>query len=135
MSYDKNLKREEFDWAVSNDNIVCLKWKDKRCVNILSTLENPVQVISVDRKEKDGSKIFVPCPKVVLDYNKNMGFVDHFDHLKSLYEIDRKSIKWWHRIFFHDASIVNSFILYKTVMNGNLEFSTLEDFRREIASW
>lgn len=53
LSNTKNLKRGEFDWAVSNDNIVCLKWKHKRCVNILSSLENPVQINAVERKEKD----------------------------------------------------------------------------------
>lgn len=134
LSDDKNLKRGQFDWAVSNDNIVCLKWKDKRCVNILSTLENPVEINAVERKERDGSKISVSCPKAVLDYNKHMGFVDHFDHLISLYAIDRKSRKWWHRIFFHflDASVVNSFILYKMVNNGNIEIKTMKDFRREI---
>lgn len=88
LSSDKNFKRREFDWAVSHDNITYLKWKDKRCVNILSMLENPIQLNAVDRKEKDGSKISVPCSKAILEYNKHMGFVDHFDHLKSLHEID-----------------------------------------------
>lgn len=53
LSDDKNLKREEFDWTVSHNNITYLKWKDKRCVNILSMLENPIQLNAVDRKEKD----------------------------------------------------------------------------------
>jgi hypothetical protein len=34
---------------------------------------------------------------------------------KSSHEINRKSHKWWHRIFFHfvDVCVVNSYILYK----------------------
>lgn len=78
------MKRGEFDWAVSNENIVCVKWKDKRCVSLLSTQESPVETIFVERTERNGKKINVTCPKVVANYNKNMGFVDHFDHLKSL---------------------------------------------------
>jgi len=33
----------------------------------------------------------------VKDYNENMGFVDKADMLKALYEVNRKSRKWWHR--------------------------------------
>ncbi|GFU25328.1 tnp_zf-ribbon_2 domain-containing protein [Trichonephila clavipes] len=32
------MKRGDFDWSVSNDEIVCIKWKDKRIVHILATL-------------------------------------------------------------------------------------------------
>lgn len=44
-----------------------------------------------------------------------MGCVDKADMLKSTYELNRKSKKWWHRIFWHflDVTIVNSFIIYK----------------------
>lgn len=44
-----------------------------------------------------------------------MGFVDNSDHLISTYKIDRKSKKWWHRIFWHfiDVTVVNSFIIYQ----------------------
>lgn len=44
-----------------------------------------------------------------------MGFVDKFGQLHTLYEIDRKSRKWWHRLFFHfvDMVVTNAFILHK----------------------
>lgn len=93
LTQDKNLERGEFDWAVSSDNLICLKWKDKRCVSLLSSFPDATQTIQVERKEKDGSKVKINCPKAISTYNKNMGFVDKFDHLKSLYEIDRKSRK------------------------------------------
>lgn len=131
---EKKMKRGECDWFVSNDGFTCLKWKDKRCVTILSTGENSVEMKKIERKEKDGKKIQLDCPKAVMDYRKNMGFVDHFDHLKSLYEIDRKSRKWWHRIFFHflDVSVVNSFILYTLLPDFQNDPKNLKDFRREI---
>lgn len=97
---DKHMSRGQFDYAVSNDEIYCVKWKDKRSVCVLSTLEDPLNVTEIARREKDGDITQVPCPNAVINYNKNMGFVDMFDQLKSFYEIDRKSKKWWHRIFF-----------------------------------
>ena len=51
-----------------------------------------------------------------------MSYVDKADMLKSIYEIDRKSHKWWHRIFFHllDVTVVNSCIIYQNLLKENL---------------
>ena len=67
------------------------------------------------RKKKNGETKNVTCPKSLKNYNKNMGFVDKADMLKKTYEIDRKSRKWWPRIFFHfiDVSVVNAFIIFQ----------------------
>ncbi|XP_018403753.1 PREDICTED: piggyBac transposable element-derived protein 4-like [Cyphomyrmex costatus] len=45
-----------------------------------------------------------------------MGYVDYADRLLACYKIDRKSKKWWFRLFwnFLDLTVTNSFILYKT---------------------
>ena len=50
-----------------------------------------------------------------LDYNKNMGAVDRHDQLVRNYAIDRKSRRWWVRMFvnFLDAIMVNAYIIYK----------------------
>ncbi|GBN05763.1 hypothetical protein AVEN_82477-1 [Araneus ventricosus] len=53
---DKILKQGEFDWSVSDENVVCLKWKDKRTVSGLSSQENPTAAASVDRREKKWRK-------------------------------------------------------------------------------
>lgn len=82
---------------------------------MLSTAHSPRDTSSVQRKQKDGTKKTVPCPKVVSEYNKRMGGVDRFDQLKQCYSIGRRSVKWWHRItyFLIDMAIVNSYIAYK----------------------
>ncbi|XP_035224253.1 piggyBac transposable element-derived protein 4-like [Stegodyphus dumicola] len=129
LAQDKELKRGEFDWAVSNDNLTCLKCKDKRCVTILSSLPDAVDQIQIERKEKDATKVNINCPKAISTYNMKMGFVDKFDQLVSLYEIDRKSTKWWQRIFFHfaDVAVINIYILHKMLTGA--EINTTKDFR------
>ncbi|KAI4886180.1 hypothetical protein NFI96_029510 [Prochilodus magdalenae] len=84
--------------------------------------------------DKDGTQIIIPCPKSVADFNKHMGCVDKADMLKSLYAVDRKSRKWWHRLFCHfvDVTIVNAHILYsKQFPNDKM---TLKDFRCSVVT-
>ncbi|KAK3758964.1 hypothetical protein RRG08_005590 [Elysia crispata] len=56
----------------------------------------------------------VSCPMAIKDYNCNMGGVDKADMLCSLYGMDRKSRKWWHRLFFGiiDRMLVNSYVVH-----------------------
>lgn len=112
---DKQLKRGQSDWKVSKDGIVYLKWMDRKGVLFLSNYHDPSESQTTSRRRKDGSLEEVSCPTLVKDYNANMGFVDKMDMLKSIYEIDRKSKKWWHRIFWYfvDVSLINSFIIFK----------------------
>lgn len=108
---DKQLERGEFDFSVSDHRISVYKWKDK-CVNFISNFHSPEDTVSVQRREKDGTKIQVQCPKILPDYNSNMNFVDNFDRLKSDYGLDRRRKKWWPRIFFHflDCCVVNAYL-------------------------
>ncbi|KAJ8926403.1 hypothetical protein NQ314_021189 [Rhamnusium bicolor] len=93
-----------------------------------------MEICSIPRKEKDGSSKDIRCPNIVRDYNAHMGYVDKMDMLKSIYEIDRKSKKWWHRImwYFLDVSIVNSFILFKHRTGSSIP--NLKVFRVSVAT-
>ena len=68
-------------------------------------------------------KIARPAPPSIADYNKNMNSVDKFDQLMSSYNIDRRSKKWWHRIFFYflDAAVLNAYISYKHFIDIELK--------------
>jgi hypothetical protein len=70
----------------------------------------------------------------VKDYNENMGSVDKADMLKALYEVNRKSRKWWHRIFwyFRDVTVVNAFIIYREQTNDMKK--TLMKFRLSLVA-
>ncbi|GFX01845.1 DDE_Tnp_1_7 domain-containing protein [Trichonephila clavipes] len=87
---DKKLKRGDLDWSVSNDDIACMKWKDKKIEHILTTLDEATKSCEIEWKEKDGEKTKIACQKAVIVYNMNMGYIDNFDQLKSMYKIERK---------------------------------------------
>lgn len=90
---------------------------DNKPVTFLSTLHNPNVITSVKRKNKDGTSSDVTCPEVVKVYNNIMGGVDRFDQFRERYAIGRRSVKWWHRIFYFliDLAIVNCFIIWNVV--------------------
>ncbi|XP_030751377.1 piggyBac transposable element-derived protein 4-like [Sitophilus oryzae] len=130
---DKELKRGDFDWYSSNTGLAAIKWRDRRSVHLLSYYHNPSSSTAVKRKEKDGTQVQVPCPIMLRDYNKNMNFVDKFDQLRATYGIDRKSHKWWHRIFFFfiDSALVNAFIINNFL--GKSPQLTIKNFRRQVS--
>ncbi|XP_063224514.1 piggyBac transposable element-derived protein 4-like [Bacillus rossius redtenbacheri] len=128
---EKQLERGEFDCRVSEDGVAVYRWKDNKAVNLISTCHDPLDVSSVNRKMKDGTVTTIKCPQVLKDYNSHMNFVDNFDRLKSDYAINRKSKKWWMRLFFHfiDCCVTNAFIMHKELP---VEQFTNKDFRREV---
>jgi len=80
---------------------------------------------------KDGSRMSISCPNPIKDYNKYMGGVDHADRLRALYNVDRKSKKWWLRIFWGllDITFVNAYVIYCQMF----EKTDVFDFRRSVA--
>ncbi|KAJ8966494.1 hypothetical protein NQ314_003503 [Rhamnusium bicolor] len=51
---DKELKRGDFDWRITDDGISCVKWMDKRIVLLASNCENPSEINHVIRKKRNG---------------------------------------------------------------------------------
>jgi len=51
---------------------------------------------------------------IVMDYNKYKTGVDRSDQMLSYYSFERKTIKWWKKLFFHlfDLGVVNAHILH-----------------------
>lgn len=117
---DKKMTRGDSDVRCTLPGIICVKWMDQKPVFLASNYHNPTERSTVKRKLKDGRKVDIPCTKLVTDYNKHMGYVDKADQLKKCYQIDRRSKKWWHRIFFHflDVCVVNSYIMFRQQSEG-----------------
>ena len=54
-------------------------------------------------------------PSAVHLYNNNMNGVDRADHIAVYYSFERKTRKWWRKVFFWlmESTLVNSYIIYK----------------------
>lgn len=131
LKADKELARGQFDHRVSNEGLSVYKWKDNKTVHLISNFHGTERV-TINRTQKDGSKLEIGCPKAVKDYNKYMGGVDKADMLCAIYGVGRKSKKWWHRIFFGllDRTVVNAAIAFEKIEKKGL---SLLDFRRSVA--
>jgi hypothetical protein len=90
--------------------VAAVKWQDSKPVTVLSTLKNPKETTVVKRKNRDGSTSPVFCPKAIAGCNMIMGGVDRFDQRRERYATGRKSVKWWHRLFYFliDMATVNA---------------------------
>lgn len=133
LGNERNMKRGDSDWRVSEEGLFILKWMDKKPILFLSNFHQPDEA-TISRKKKDGTKEDFPCFTVVKDYNVHMGYVDKADMLKSCYQIDRKSLKWWHRIFWHllDVTIVNAYIIF--IQRGEGQQLTLKEFKIAVSN-
>lgn len=130
LSEDKKMKRGDFDFRITCTGVSFFKWLDKKPVFFASNFHGSENT-TVPRKDNKGVVHDINCPTIVRDYNKYMGGVDHADQLRSAYGLDRKSKKWWHRIFWGvlEIAFVNSYIVYCEVE----EKITLLQYRRAVS--
>jgi hypothetical protein len=130
MECDKALKRGSSDYRFSSLDIGVFKWMDNKIVTIASNYHGSEDSV-VKRTAIDGKKKEVTCPLAVDHYNKFMGGVDLADRLRALYCIDRKSRKWWHRLFFGilDIYFVNTYVISNKIFSK----SSVLETRRSIA--
>ena len=93
-------------------SLMALKWFDKREVVILST-KHTSAMESVEVKTLHGSCI-KQKPIAVIEYNKYMCGVDMIGQMIQYYKFNRKTVKWWKKLFFHLVSLamVNAQKLY-----------------------
>lgn len=131
---DRKMKRGDFQFKSSESGISCVKWMDNKGILFLSNHHNPNDIVTVQRKQRDGTRVTLPCPALVKDYNVNMGFVDKADMLKSTYAINRKSKRWYMRIFWHflDVTVVNAYIMFG--LTGEGKQMNLKEFRLAVAN-
>jgi hypothetical protein len=117
----KNLKLEqgETKWYRSQDeSILCVAWRTKKqkktCV-VVSTNAVVGNVDVVSRHKKQITK-----PAVLHAYNMSMNECDRVDQSVSYYgNYDRKTVKWWKRIFYWLLEIcqANAYILHSLTRN------------------
>ena len=130
----KGLKRRGDSAVCQAGNLVLSIWQDNKPVTVLSTNAQPIGNVSVQRRQKDGTRVDVPCPESVALYNQYMGGVDKGDQLCQYYSVRTKSRKMYKYIFWFlfDATIANAFILYNHTPHMGKSLP-LKEFRAQLA--
>uniref|UniRef100_A0A1X7T5H4 PiggyBac transposable element-derived protein domain-containing protein n=2 Tax=Amphimedon queenslandica TaxID=400682 RepID=A0A1X7T5H4_AMPQE len=124
LSIDIHLNTGEVYSEMTESGILCLKWKDKRDVCMLSTFHDD-SIIDKNRRRKGVAGMeTIRKPKVVEEYNQSMNDVDRPDqmvlyygyshrYIKSLVIITAKitpfykAMKWWKRNILPLAGFVS----------------------------
>jgi len=89
---------------LKHGNLTAVRWKDKKDVFAISTFHG--NSVSADMPMK---------PHLILDYNSYMNGVDRNDQLLTYYSMNRKSVKWWKKVFWRlcELAIVNMYHIMK----------------------
>ena len=91
--------------------LYCMMYRDKRDFCMLSTIHKGEMTIT--RKVDHRTHEQIMKPDIIVDYNKNMRLVDKSDMQIGTVACLRKSVKWYHKLFFHliDMSLLNAYNL------------------------
>ena len=95
LAANKDLERQgrgALDYKVdSNSGIIAAKWVDNKAVQVASNYIGVEPVGTLMRWSKASNAYEnIPCPQIILAYNKSMGRVDLADMLIALYRIKIK---------------------------------------------
>lgn len=119
------LKKGEVVALKNDKNVVVLKWKDKRDVQMLTTKHGTeCQMINV-RGGNQKSK-----PEAVIDYNTAKAFIDYGDQMAAYSSPLRRSVKWYRKILFDiilSTSVINSLYIYKIVTGKNTKIAEYKE--------
>ena len=81
---------------LKNGNMATVHWFDKPDVFAMSAIHGTGNVEVTRRRDEQSFQ----KPVIINEYNKFMGGVDQCDQLLSSYSLNRKSVKWWKKLFF-----------------------------------
>ncbi len=95
--------------------LLAIKWTDKRDVHMITTIHTGAMKDSGKYNHRTNEIKYKP--DAVIDYNINMRLVDKSDMMITTIDTNRRTVKWYKKIFFHlqDISIYNAYIMFKKV--------------------
>ncbi|KAF2885362.1 hypothetical protein ILUMI_20831 [Ignelater luminosus] len=104
--FSEKLNRGNSQFRVNNEGTIVCRWQDTKDVFAISNCFSDATT--------DGTRKDVPCPAMLQFYNPNMGGVDLTDQIVGLYDFDRKSGKWWKKVFCKllMVAVANAHVLY-----------------------
>ncbi|XP_067934961.1 piggyBac transposable element-derived protein 4-like [Watersipora subatra] len=74
-------------------------WRDKNFIVFGSNKHSDFILKTLEKRTWNDREIVKPGP--IIDYNKYMGGVDLADQCIKYYNMDRRSLKWYKKLFFH----------------------------------
>ena len=124
---NKRMKRGDTSFLSNGENILALRYKDKKDVFFISSIHRPKKS-TAPKHDREGNPIL--REQVVLDYNSNMGNVDKNDSVVVQHTMVRKCSKWTTKVAFHlfEEALFNAHVLYGF---SNLTKLSFTDFKRE----
>jgi hypothetical protein len=144
--FEKDLRKNQFVGRIGGQidrgegedptpHKVIFIWKDTKAFRVISNYHGS-DLTEVQRMNRNGDIRNVTCPKAIADYGMFMGGVDRANQYASYYERDRRSKKWWHRIFYSllEMTLVNSWICFNELMDNvdKKDNMTILDFKRSV---
>ena len=99
--------------SISKNNLLVMRLNDKKEVMFVSTIHPNNRLVACN----DRTSGEVTMKQIlIVDYNRNMGFVDKNDQMLASHTCVRKSVKWTIKVAFHsiEEAIFNSFILFRS---------------------
>ncbi|XP_068118319.1 piggyBac transposable element-derived protein 4-like [Hyperolius riggenbachi] len=108
----KKLKKGETCSLCSNE-VLALKYKDKKDVLMLSTMHTEGTVLVTSRRSETVKPIAID------DYNKHMGAVDLSDQMLAPYLVARKTKSWYKKvgIYLLQMAMFNAHVAYRKAGN------------------
>ena len=114
--------------------ITATSWQDNKIFTVMSTNCQPNQGETVLRRQRNGSRVALPCPTAVVLYNAYMGGVDRGDQLRGYYSCRSRSHKFYKYVFYFlvDTAITNAYILHTKFVPSHA-YKHVKDFRVDLA--
>ena len=101
---DTALQRGQSEKLSADRDIVFCRWYDRQ--NMFAVAMNTI-------KPRNTPNDLITVPEMIVDYNRNMGGVDHLDQFRGYYNVGRAGRKWWKYVLFglFNFAMVNAYIL------------------------
>ena len=107
--FEDKLERGKYHFSGNCKGTTAARWIDTKEVVVLSNCHSNT-VGQITKKQRDGSITTSDCPDAIKFYRQIMGGVDRADQMAGLYDLDRRSNKWWKKVLYRMlmVSAVNS---------------------------
>jgi len=121
-------KRGTMKYAINKKyNMSMYAWNDKNPVHVVSTAD-ATATNTVHRKQKD-TYVEVPCPASIRKYNEEMGGIDRFNQLMSLFSLGK--LLTFDRYYKKVAMVLMDFVLINAFLHWKVaNKDKLSDIKR-----